>query len=221
MRVFITGAGGGIGGAIKDLYVEKGHDVIAPRSFELDLSDINAVKKWFSENEANFDAIIHCAGFNQPMDLIDMSYELYQKTHNVNVASLIEIIKANDNYFKKNGGFVVGIASLYASITREKRTAYTTSKHALVGLIKTLALEYGKYNVLCNTVSPGFVDTLMFQTNNSLEKRNELAQKTALNRLAKPQDIANMVYFLGSNNNTYVTGQDIIVDGGFMAGSYQ
>ncbi|MBQ8750570.1 MAG: SDR family oxidoreductase [Alphaproteobacteria bacterium] len=221
MRVFITGAGGGIGGAIKDLYIEKGHDVIAPRSFELDLSDINAVKKWFSENEANFDAIIHCAGFNQPMDLIDMPYELYQKTHNVNVASLIEIIKANDNYFKKNGGFVVGIASLYASITREKRTAYTTSKHALVGLIKTLALEYGKYNVLCNTVSPGFVDTLMFQTNNSLEKRNELAQKTALNRLAKPQDIANMVYFLGSNNNTYVTGQDIIVDGGFMAGSYQ
>lgn len=221
MRVFITGAGGGIGGAIKDLYIEKGHDVIAPRSFELDLSDINTVKKWFSENEANFDAIIHCAGFNQPMDLIDMSYELYQKTHNVNVASLIEIIKANDNYFKKNGGFVVGIASLYASITREKRTAYTTSKHALVGLIKTLALEYGKYNVLCNTVSPGFVDTLMFQTNNSLEKRNELAQKTALNRLAKPQDIANMVYFLGSNNNTYVTGQDIIVDGGFMAGSYQ
>lgn len=221
MRAFITGAGGGIGGAIKDLYIEKGHDVIAPRSFELDLSDINAVKKWFSENEANFDAIIHCAGFNQPMDLIDMSYELYQKTHNVNVASLIEIIKANDNYFKKNGGFVVGIASLYASITREKRTAYTTSKHALVGLIKTLALEYGKYNVLCNTVSPGFVDTLMFQTNNSLEKRNELAQKTALNRLAKPQDIANMVYFLGSNNNTYVTGQDIIVDGGFMAGSYQ
>lgn len=221
MRVFITGAGGGIGGAIKDLYIEKGHEVIAPRSFELDLSDINAVKKWFSENEANFDAIIHCAGFNQPMDLIDMPYELYQKTHNVNVASLIEIIKANDNYFKKNGGFVVGIASLYASITREKRTAYTTSKHALVGLIKTLALEYGKYNVLCNTVSPGFVDTLMFQTNNSLEKRNELAQKTALNRLAKPQDIANMVYFLGSNNNTYVTGQDIIVDGGFMAGSYQ
>ena len=61
----------------------------------------------------------------------------------------------------------------------------------------------------------------MFQTNNSAEKRAELASKTALNRLAEPKDIAKTVYFLGNKENTYLTGQDIIVDGGFMAGSYQ
>ncbi|MBO5038552.1 MAG: SDR family oxidoreductase [Alphaproteobacteria bacterium] len=221
MRVFITGAGGGIGSAIKEIYQQNGHEVIAPRSTELDLSDIPAIKKWFAQNPANYDAIIHCAGYNHPLLTARMPQEEFAKTINVNIASLIEIMKANDSYFKQNGGYVVGIASLYGSISREGRAAYTSSKHALIGLIKTLALEYGRYNVLCNTVSPGFVNTIMFQTNNDAQKRAELAAKTALNRLAEPSDIARTVYFLASEENTYLTGQDIIVDGGFMAGSYQ
>ena len=221
MRVFITGAGGGIGSAIKEVYESKGWQVIAPRSSELDLSDISSIQKWFEENPADFDAVIHCAGYNHPMPITEMNQEEFERTININTASLIKIIKANDAYFKKNGGYVVGIASLYGTITREGRAAYTCSKHALIGLIKTLALEYGKYNVLCNTVSPGFVNTLMFQTNNNAQKRAELASKTALNRLAEPKDIANTVYFLANPENTYLTGQDIIVDGGFMAGSYQ
>jgi len=221
MRVFISGAGGGIGGAIKELYLQKGYDVTAPRSSELDLSDLAATREWFRKRECAFDVIIHCAGYNHPTLAAELSVEEYIKTQNVNTTSLLEIIRANDAYFKKNGGYVVGIASLYAMISREGRTAYTSSKHALSGLIKTLALEYGKYNVLCNTVSPGFVNTLMFRTNNSEAKRAELAAKTALNRLAEPQDIAKAVYFLANPENTYLTGQNIIVDGGFMAGSYQ
>lgn len=221
MRVFITGAGGGIGSAIKEIYQQNGHEVIAPRSTELDLSDIPAIKKWFAQNPASYDAIIHCAGYNHPLLTAQMPQEEFAKTINVNTASLIEIMKANDSYFQQNGGYVVGIASLYGSISREGRAAYTSSKHALIGLVKTLALEYGRYNVLCNTVSPGFVNTIMFQTNNDAPKRAELAAKTALNRLAEPSDIARTVYFLASPENTYLTGQDIIVDGGFMAGSYQ
>ena len=221
MRVFITGAGGGIGTAIKELYEANGWEVVAPRSSELDLSDIKAVKAWFAKNKAYYDAIIHCAGYNHPLPVAKMPEEEFLKTINVNTASLLEIIKANDDYFKKNGGYIVGIASLYGTISREGRAAYTCSKHALIGLIKTLTLEYGKYNVLCNTVSPGFVNTLMFRTNNDEQKRAELAAKIALNRLAEPSDIARTVYFLASKENTYLTGQDITVDGGFMAGSYQ
>lgn len=221
MRVFITGAGGGIGGAVKTEYQKHGWEVITPRSSELDLSDTDGLQKWLQTNGTNFDAIIHCAGYNHPLAISEMTKEEYEKTQNVNIYSLLEIVKANDTYFKAHGGYVVGIASLYASISREKRVAYTCSKHALVGLIRTMALEYGHYNVLCNTISPGFVNTLMFQKNNDAQKRAELASKTALNRLAEPEDIAKAVYFLANPDNTYLTGQDIIVDGGFMAGSYQ
>ena len=71
------------------------------------------------------------------------------------------------------------------------------------------------------TVSPGFVNTQMFQHNNSEAKRAELAAKTAINRLAEPEDVARAVYFLGNPENTFISGQDLIVDGAFMAGSYQ
>lgn len=67
-------------------------------------------------------------------------------------------------------GRIVGIASLYATISRENRVSYACSKHGLVGLIKTLALELGQFGVLCNTVSPGYVDTAMFRSRNDAEK---------------------------------------------------
>lgn len=118
-------------------------------------------------------------------------------------------------------GRIVGIASLYATISRENRVSYACSKHGLVGLIKTLALELGQFGVLCNTVSPGYVDTAMFRSRNDAEKRAFLASKVPLKRLAEPADIAEVVYFLCSENNRYLNGQDIIVDGGFMAGSFQ
>ena len=221
MRAFISGAGGGIGSAIKELYLHSGYEVVAPRSSELDLSDMTAIHKWFETHRAEFDVIIHCACHNKPMPASEIPLDEFMKTQYVNYISLLEIVKANDSYFKEHGGHIVGIGSLYASISREGRAAYTCSKHALVGLIKTLALEYGPYNVLCNTVSPGFVNTKMFQQNNNEKKRAELAAKTAINRLAEPEDIAKMVYFLGNPANTFISGQDIIVDGGFMAGSYQ
>ena len=221
MRAVITGAGGGIGGAIKELYLHSGYEVVAPRSTELDLSDMSAIHDWFSSHRSEFDVIIHCAGYNRPLPAAEIPLEEFMKTQYVNYISLLEIVKANDAYFKEHGGYIVGIGSLYASISREGRAAYASSKHALVGLVKTLALEYGPYNVLCNTVSPGFVNTQMFQNNNNEAKRAELAAKTAINRLAEPEDIARTVFFLGNPGNTFISGQDIIVDGGFMAGSYQ
>ena len=182
---------------------------------------MSSIHDWLSSHRSEFDVIIHCAGYNRPLPAAEIPLEEFMKTQYVNYISLLEIVKANDAYFKEHGGYIVGIGSLYASISREGRAAYACSKHALVGLVKTLALEYGPYNVLCNTVSPGFVNTQMFQNNNNEAKRAELAAKTAINRLAEPEDIARTVFFLGNPGNTFISGQDIIVDGGFMAGSYQ
>lgn len=222
MKVFITGGNGGIGSAVKEMFVNAGHQVIAPSSRDLDLSDLNALQQYLKDNPPAYDAVIHCAGYNPPLSVEDTSAREFAKAELVNTASLLEIVKSNSAYFKRQQkGYVVAIASLYASISRENRVAYACSKHALVGLIKTLALELGKHNILCNTVSPGYVDTKMFREHNDAEKRSYLASKVPLNRLAVPEDIAKIVYFLCSENNTYLNGQDIIADGGFMAGGFQ
>ena len=80
MRAFITGAGGGIGGAIKELYLHSGYEVVAPRSTELDLSDMSAIHDWFSSHRSEFDAIIHCAGYNRPLPAAEIPLEEFMKT---------------------------------------------------------------------------------------------------------------------------------------------
>lgn len=222
MKVFLTGARGAIGSAIYDKFIGRGDEVVGPSSEQLDLSDINAVKKYFDENPADFDVIVHCAGYNKPLEIKDFSLEEYEKTQIVNVTSFLEIVRRNIPYFReKKKGYVLGIASLYGSITREGRMAYTVSKHGIIGAAKTLALELGEYGILCNTVSPGFVDTPMFRRCNTPEQCDRLCRKIPLGRLSEGKDIANVVSFLCSEENTYISGQDITVDGGFMCGGFQ
>lgn len=110
MRAFITGAGGGIGGAIKELYLHSGYEVVAPRSTELDLSDMSAIHDWFSSHRSEFDVIIHCAGYNRPLPAAEIPLEEFMKTQYVNYISLLEIVKANDAYFKEHG--VISSASV-------------------------------------------------------------------------------------------------------------
>ena len=158
MKVFVTGGHGGIGSAVCEKFARDGR----------------------------FDAVVHCAGYNPPLSVEDTTIEEFDRTQNINLTSLLEITRAVAPYMKEQKrGRIVGIASLYATISRENRVSYACSKHGLVGLIKTLALELGQFGVLCNTVSPGYVDTAMFRSRNDAEKRA------------------------------------FIVDGGFMAGSFQ
>ena len=222
MKVFVTGGHGGIGSAVCEKFAREGYEVTAPGSKELDLSDLATVKNYFAARDGRFDAVVHCAGYNPPLSVEDTTIEEFDRTQNINLTSLLEITRVVAPYIKEQKrGRIVGIASLYATISRENRVSYACSKHGLVGLIKTLALELGQFGVLCNTVSPGYVDTAMFRSRNDTEKRAFLASKVPLKRLAEPADIAEVVYFLCSENNRYLNGQDIIVDGGFMAGSFQ
>ncbi len=217
-RVFLTGGNGDIGSAIKELFIQNQFEVIAPSSKELNLENLNDIETYFKEKDTNFDVIVHCAGFNNPKNIEKLTIEDVEKTAKINYIAFFELIKILSPFMKeKQKGKIVAISSLYGTITRSGRLAYTASKHALNGCVKTLACELGKYNILVNAVSPGFVDTKMTRKNNSQEKIDLLCRKIPVNRLAKPVDIANAVYFLCSAQNTYITGQDIIVDGGFMA----
>ncbi len=222
MKVFLTGGNGNIGSAIKEKFILNGDELVAPSSAALDLSDLTAIGAYFKKNGADFDVVVHCAGYNPIASAEELSAAEFLKTENINVTALLEICKHVMPYFqKKKRGYVLGIASLYATTGRSDRAAYAASKHALRGLVQTLAIELGQYQVMCNTVSPGYVDTKMFRARNSAEKIQSIVSKIPLQRLAQPQDIADIVAFLCSPQNTYITGQDIIVDGGFMAGGFQ
>ena len=221
-KLFLTGADGGIGSPVKEKFSENGYEIIAPSLHELDLSNPANVDGYFKKIPAAFDVIIHCAGYNRPLDISDISEEEYLKTQNINLNSFIRIVQHNIAYFKKSaGGHILGVASLYGEISREKRLSYAVSKHGLIGAVQTMALELGAYRVCCNTLSPGFVDTPLTRQNLTPENIALIASKIPMGGLTTPREIANTAFFLCSSENTAISGQNIIVDGGYMAGGFQ
>jgi 3-oxoacyl-[acyl-carrier protein] reductase len=100
-------------------------------------------------------------------------------------------------------------------VTKEQRAAYSTVKSGLNGLTRTLAVELGPSNVLVNAVGPGYVETELTRQNNSPEDLKRIANSIPLGRLAQPAEIAKFVAFLCSDDNSYTTGQLLLIDGGF------
>ena len=115
-------------------------------------------------------------------------------------------------------GSIINITSLNAELAFPKNPAYVTTKHGLKGLTKSLALELGYKNIRVNNIGPGYIKTEMTKKSWSNEKiHNERSKKTFLNRWGTPTDIAGAVLFLASDASSYITGQDIYVDGGWTA----
>jgi len=220
--LFLTGGNGDIGSAILSLFVNNGFNVIAPSRHELDLSSNQSIDEYFKLNNIEVDVIVHCAGLNNPKPLEQLTYEDIERAASVNYISMYSIIKnLAPKMREKKKGYILAISSIYGSIAREYRLPYVSSKHALIGLVQTLAIELGVDNIIVNSLSPGFVDTKMTRKNNSDEKINLLKKKIPLGRLATTEDIAEVAYFLCSDKNRFISGQDIIVDGGFLAGGFQ
>ena len=220
-KLLILGGNGDIGCAIKNKFISEGFDVTAPSSKELNLENIDLIEDFMAAH-TGFDILIQCAGINDPKPISDVLPNDILKTLQINVFGFYKIVQMNIPYFqKKNNGWILGISSIYGSVSREDRSPYSMSKHALNGLIKTIAIELGRYNVKSNTLSPGFVSTKMTRKNNSEDKIKDFEKKIPLGRLAEPEDIANAAFFLCSEENGYINGQDIIIDGGFLAGGFQ
>ena len=112
-------------------------------------------------------------------------------------------------------GRIISVSSCYSFLARAGRVAYSASKGALNQVTRTAALEFGGRNVLVNAVAPGFVETEMTRRNNDAGQIAQLASQTALGRLARPEEVAELVAFLASDQNSYITGQLVVIDGGF------
>ena len=222
--LFILGGTGDIGKAIVKRFTDKGYTVISPSRTELNLESRLSIEEYFkfARFKQKIDVLIYCAGWNNPKLIKELTYADLDKANAINVTGLFGILqKILPGMVKAKKGYILAISSLYGSFSREGRAAYVMSKHALNGLIKTTALEFGRYNIKVNTLSPGFVDTKMTRKNNSNAMIKQIEERISLGHLAMPREIANIASFLCSLENTYITGQDIIVDGGYSIGGFQ
>lgn len=220
--LLLTGASGEIGGAIAARFVQAGYEVMAPDRTVMDLADNQSIRAYIAQLQRPVDVFIHCAGFNQPKLVGDLTRADLDKTLQINTLAFFELVCGLLPHFKQQkGGAIIGVSSLYGTFARKGRLAYATAKHALNGMIKTLALELGADNIRVNGIAPGFVDTRMTRANNSEQTIESFRRKIPLGRLATPAEIANVCYFLASPENTYIHGEILTVDGGYSQGGFQ
>jgi NAD(P)-dependent dehydrogenase (short-subunit alcohol dehydrogenase family) len=204
MNVFLTGGNGGIGKVIKELLEAAGISVVAPSSEILDL------KKEFTLPTDRFDGFIHCAGVNYLSPFSGIDYSSFEHLLHINTLSFIKLCSRLNINDSSN---IIAIGSLYADATKEHRLQYSVSKHGLLGVVRTLALEMSGRKIKVNMVSPGFVDTPMTRKNNTTERIDYLNNNIPLG-LVSSQSIAELCHWLVTKN-TYITGQNIKVDGGY------
>lgn len=219
-RVLVLGGTGGIGAAIVK---EFNDDFIIPAgSKTVDLSDPSSVDKFIKLTDAPFDTIIHCAGVNAIGTLDNSNIEDIEHSVQANLLGFLPIVKHHIPYWKTTGtGRLVVISSLYGFFARGGRLPYVMSKHGLVGVVKTLAIELGPYGVMVNALSPGYINTKMTSKNNSAETIAKLTAGIPVGRMGTPDEVAKAVKFLASEDNTYINGHDLVVDGGYSVGGFQ
>ncbi len=217
MRVaLVTGASRGIGAAIAGILTGEGCQVLAPSHSELDLASTASIEKYLASLKGNIDILVNDAGINRIALLDDIKVGDLQETLQINLLAAFRLAQAvvpamRNNHF----GRIVNISSVWSLASRPGRISYSMSKTALNGMTRSLAVELASDNILVNAVAPGYVMTDLTRQNNSLKELEIIKQTIPMNRLAEPIEIARMVAFLVSEQNTYMTGQTIAVDGGY------
>ena len=236
----VTGATRGIGKAIADTLWASGADVymtgtkqeeidrlneeVIQNNLErkhylcVDLSNELSLKAFLLQLSGigRIDICVNNAGINIVRDFCEVPYEEFMRVQQVNVFGPRQILSVVVPKMKaQNYGRIVNIASIWSVINRPGRSSYGISKNAIHGLTKALSIELAQYNIMVNSVSPGFTMTELTKNTNTKEQLVELAGKVAAKRLADPQEQANVVAFLCSEQCSYMTGQNLVVDGGY------
>ena len=238
-NIIVTGASGGIGNSIVKKLNKAGANILASgtriekleelkKNFEnikilkFDISQSDKIAE-FIENATNefggsLDGLVNNAGITQDNLAIRMSLEEWQKVIDINLTSTFLMSKfAIKKMLKNKSGKIVNITSVVGHTGNLGQANYTASKAAIVAMSKSLAIEYAKKNININCISPGFIKTAM--TDNIDEKfREVIVSKIPSARLGEPDDIANAVLFLSSDQSDYINGETIHVNGGmYMA----
>lgn len=223
----ITGGSGGIGSAIINILeypniinldlVEFGKANFLKTDLKSSDSIYSSLKKI---NLEKISRVIFSAGFGGPFVPINQVDEkLWDEIFSVNLKSSFLILKEILPYMKKNHfGRIVFLASSQSLVGAKNSVAYSSSKHAVLGLMKSLADEWGEFGITSNAVSPGYVDTKMgVQENEVSDHQKKILDMTPSRKIAKPYEIARIVKFLLSKDSSYINGANWTVDGGITA----
>jgi 3-oxoacyl-[acyl-carrier protein] reductase len=238
-NIIVTGASGGIGNSIVERLNQNGANILATgtriekleelkkkfdniKIIKFDISQHDKIEE-FIENATkelggSLDCIVNNAGITKDNLTIRMSLEEWSRVININLTSTFLMCKYSIKKMLKNkSGKIINITSVVGHTGNVGQANYTASKAGIVAMSKSLAIEYAKKNINVNCISPGFISTAM--TDQIDEKFKEtIIAKIPSNRLGKPEDIANAVNFLSSNQSDYINGETLHVNGGMYLG---
>lgn len=231
--VIVTGGTTGIGRAICELFQKEECELIytgrlkkpenplpEPAQYQqLDMADNASVERFISEVLPKLQSpavMINNAGIQLRSPVESMSMDNWNSTLQINLTGPFRLIQAVIPYMKKKGGGrIVNIGSVAGIITKPEQASYSASKAALMGMTRTLAVEMAPHNILVNVICPGTTLTAMVDNILNEEQKKAIVKAVPIGRLARPDEIAAVVLFFASEINTYITGQAIIVDGGY------
>ena len=238
-NIIVTGATGGIGNSIVEKLDNAGANILATGTrkeklddlkskfnkinvLKFDISKIDEIEKFIEDATAQLggglDCIINNAGITQDNLAIRMSLEEWKKVIDINLTSTFLLSKfAIKKMLKNKSGKIINITSVVGHTGNLGQANYTASKAGIIAMSKSLAIEYAKKNINVNCISPGFIKTAM--TDKIEDKFKEtIISKIPSARLGEPEDIANAVIFLASNQSDYINGETIHINGGmYMA----
>ena len=239
MTVLITGASGGIGGATARTFAACNHNVIINYNTNeavanalaeelirggadvlvcrADVSDGEQVERMFSEAENKFgfvDVLVNNAGAAQQKLFTDFNEAEYNRLFDVNMhGTALCSRRALKGMIREHRGKIINVSSMWGVRGASCEVLYSAAKGAVISFTKALAKEVGPSGINVNCVAPGLIDTKM-NANLSREDLAAICDETPLGRTGRPEDVAELIYFLASNKADFITGQIITVDGG-------
>lgn len=235
----ITGGSRGIGKEISKKFAINGYNLVI--NYVSEKTDLEALKEEFNETEVLFvktdvtnyescenmvkgaiekfgriNVLVNNAGITKDGLLIRMKEEDFDKVINVNLKGTFNMTKTVTPYMmKQRNGKIVSISSVVGVTGNAGQANYAASKAGIIGFTKSIARELASRNILANCVAPGFIKTDMTDVLSDTVKEN-IHSQIPLNKMGEAKEVANAVYFLASEENTYITGQVLNVDGGMV-----
>ena len=237
----ITGAAKGIGKQIALTLAKNGYDIAI--NYRTENEELENLKKQIEENNVkcllvkgdvsnyedcesfvketvdnlgSIDVLVNNAGITKDMLLMRMKKEDFEQVIDINLVGTFNVTKNVIPYMMKSrSGNIVNISSVVGISGNAGQTNYSASKAGIIGFTKSLAKEVASRNIRVNAVAPGFIETSMTDVLKD-EIKEEIAKNIPLKRMGKPEDVANVVKFLVSEDSSYITGQVINIDGGML-----